>query len=38
MPEKSYAFMDEKACDRISITRNIVKECVLDGVYIRRYI
>lgn len=38
MSEKSYAFMDEKTCNRVSVTRNIIKECVFDGLYIGRCI
>ena len=37
MSEKSDAFMDEKACNRVSVTR-IIKECVFDGLYIGRCI
>ena len=38
MSEKSDAFMDEKACNRVSVTRNIIKECVFEGLYIGRCI
>ena len=38
MSEKSDAFMDEEGCNRVSVTRNIIKECVFDGLYIGRCI